>query len=71
MSGLDARKMSSIHGTGVGTECNTFLCVEVVRPAEDGFPTVVLAGPQIPIADDAEPHLTLEIEGIIADLDGT
>jgi len=47
------------------------LDAEAVRPVEDGFPTVVLADPQMPIADDAEPHLTLDIEGIIASLDGT
>lgn len=73
-SGLDAGRLSFIHGTCMFTECTafrSFLCVEAVRPVEDGFPIVVLADPQMPIADDAEPHLTLDIEGIIAHLDGT
>lgn len=45
--------------------------VEAVRPPEDGFPFVVLADPAMPIADDAEPHLTINAEGLIASLDGT
>jgi hypothetical protein len=47
------------------------LDAEAVRPPEDGFPFVVLADPAMPIADDAEPHLTIDAEGLIASLDGT
>lgn len=42
-----------------------------VRSAESGFPQVAIADPQMPIADNAEPHLTIDAEGIISNADGT
>ncbi|KAF7358952.1 Phytase-like domain-containing protein [Mycena sanguinolenta] len=42
-----------------------------IRAAQPGFPTNPLADPQMPIASTAEPHLTLDSEGIIINADGT
>ncbi|KAJ7214480.1 esterase-like activity of phytase-domain-containing protein [Mycena pura] len=42
-----------------------------IRAAEHGFGIIPLADPQMPIASVAEPHLTLDAEGIIANADGT
>ncbi|KAF9480369.1 hypothetical protein BDN70DRAFT_832977 [Pholiota conissans] len=42
-----------------------------IRPAQSGFPTVPTADPQMPIASSSEPHLTLDIEGIVLNADGS
>ncbi|PPR07934.1 hypothetical protein CVT24_000824 [Panaeolus cyanescens] len=42
-----------------------------IRPAQSGFPAVLSADPQMPIASTKEPHLTLDIEGIVMNADGT
>ncbi|KAF8961939.1 esterase-like activity of phytase-domain-containing protein [Flammula alnicola] len=42
-----------------------------IRPAQSGFPTAPTADPQMPIASSSEPHLTLDIEGIILNADGS
>ncbi|TFK63559.1 hypothetical protein BDN72DRAFT_963852 [Pluteus cervinus] len=44
---------------------------EAVRPASNGFPRVPLADPQMPIASTVENHLSLDIEGIAFNSDGT
>ncbi|KAF9038061.1 esterase-like activity of phytase-domain-containing protein [Panaeolus papilionaceus] len=42
-----------------------------IRPAQSGFPTIPTADPQMPIASTTETHLTLDIEGIVTNTDGT
>ncbi|KAF8194938.1 esterase-like activity of phytase-domain-containing protein [Pholiota molesta] len=42
-----------------------------IRPAQSGFPTVPTADPQMPIASTSEPHLTLDVEGIVLNADGS
>jgi len=42
-----------------------------VRPAQNGFPNVPTADPQMPIASTALPHLSIDAEGIISNADGT
>ncbi|KDR70938.1 hypothetical protein GALMADRAFT_144404 [Galerina marginata CBS 339.88] len=42
-----------------------------VRPSQSGFPTVPTADPQMPIASSSEQHLTLDIEGIVLNADGS
>uniref|UniRef100_A0A8H7XLP0 Phytase-like domain-containing protein n=1 Tax=Psilocybe cubensis TaxID=181762 RepID=A0A8H7XLP0_PSICU len=42
-----------------------------IRPAQSGFPTVPTADPQMPIASNSEPHLVLDIEGIVLNTDGS
>ncbi|KAJ6500963.1 esterase-like activity of phytase-domain-containing protein [Mycena sanguinolenta] len=42
-----------------------------IRAAQPGFPTNPVADPQMPIASTAEPHLTLDSEGIVINADGT
>lgn len=42
-----------------------------IRPAQSGFPSVPTADPQMPIASTSEPHLTLDIEGIVINSDGS
>lgn len=42
-----------------------------VRPAQPGYPLTVDADPAMPIASIAEPHLSLDVEGIISNPDGT
>ncbi|KAF9038063.1 esterase-like activity of phytase-domain-containing protein [Panaeolus papilionaceus] len=42
-----------------------------VRPAQSGFPSVPTADPQLPIASSSETHLTLDVEGLVMNTDGT
>ncbi|KAF9556491.1 hypothetical protein CPC08DRAFT_737062 [Agrocybe pediades] len=42
-----------------------------IRPAQSGFPGLPLADPQMPIASTKEPHLVLDVEGIVLNADGT
>ena len=42
-----------------------------VRPPQSGFPSVATADPEMPIASNAEPHLTVDAEGIVANADGS
>ncbi|KAG6811377.1 hypothetical protein H0H92_007762 [Tricholoma furcatifolium] len=42
-----------------------------VRSAMSGFPTVYNADPAMPIASTSEPHLTLDVEGLVANYDGS
>ncbi|KAG5644763.1 hypothetical protein DXG03_007671 [Asterophora parasitica] len=42
-----------------------------VRAAQNGFPQTVSADPQLPIASELYPHLSLDVEGIIANNDGS
>jgi hypothetical protein len=42
-----------------------------VRAAGSGFPSIINADPQLPIPSNALPHLSLDIEGIVALTDGT
>lgn len=42
-----------------------------VRPAAKGFASDPFVDPQMPIASTAEPHLTIDAEGIVANSDGT
>jgi hypothetical protein len=42
-----------------------------IRPAMTGFGTNPLADPQMPIASKAEPHLSVDAEGLVANADGT
>ncbi|KAJ7150764.1 esterase-like activity of phytase-domain-containing protein [Mycena filopes] len=42
-----------------------------IRGAAPGFGTTPLADPQMPIASTAEPHLSVDAEGIVANADGT
>lgn len=42
-----------------------------VRPAQAGFPQNPMSDPAIPIASASEPHLTLDVEGVVANADGT
>lgn len=41
-----------------------------VRAAENGFPTVAVADPEMPIANETYQHLTIDAEGLIAASDG-
>ena len=42
-----------------------------IRAAQSSFPAVPTADPQMPIASLVEPHLTLDIEGIALNADGS
>ncbi|KAF5348382.1 hypothetical protein D9758_010931 [Tetrapyrgos nigripes] len=42
-----------------------------VRPAQDGLPSDPLADPEMPIASEDEPHLTIDAEGLVANSDGS
>lgn len=42
-----------------------------IRGAQSGYPRVPSADPQMPIASIQEPHLTLDIEGIVLNTDGS
>jgi hypothetical protein len=42
-----------------------------IRSAMTGFGTNPLADPQMPIASKAEPHLSVDAEGLVANADGT
>ncbi|KAJ7766026.1 esterase-like activity of phytase-domain-containing protein [Mycena metata] len=42
-----------------------------IRAAAPGFGSNPLADPQMPIASTAEPHLTVDAEGLVANTDGT
>lgn len=42
-----------------------------VRAATSGYPTLVTADPQLPIASTSEPHLTIDSEGLVSNSDGT
>ncbi|KAJ3848209.1 esterase-like activity of phytase-domain-containing protein [Lentinula lateritia] len=42
-----------------------------VRAAESGFPTVAVADPEMPIANETYQHLTIDAEGLIAASDGS
>ncbi|THV00288.1 hypothetical protein K435DRAFT_719132 [Dendrothele bispora CBS 962.96] len=42
-----------------------------VRPAQSGFPSVVLADPEMPIASEQQPQLTIDAEGLVANSDGS
>ncbi|KAF5353668.1 hypothetical protein D9758_008665 [Tetrapyrgos nigripes] len=42
-----------------------------VRPAQNGFPSDPLADPEMPIASEDEPHLTIDAEGLVANSDGS
>ncbi|KAJ7604436.1 esterase-like activity of phytase-domain-containing protein [Mycena polygramma] len=42
-----------------------------IRAAQTGFGTNPLADPQVPIASTAEPHLSVDAEGVVANADGT
>ncbi|KAG9223789.1 hypothetical protein CCMSSC00406_0004870 [Pleurotus cornucopiae] len=42
-----------------------------VRPPQSGFPSIATADPEMPIASNAEPHLTVDAEGIVANADGS
>ncbi|KAF9529605.1 esterase-like activity of phytase-domain-containing protein [Crepidotus variabilis] len=42
-----------------------------IRPAQSGFPSVASADPQLPIASTSEPHLTLDVEGLVLNADGS
>lgn len=42
-----------------------------VRPAASGSVSDPLVDPQMPIASTAEPHLTIDAEGIVSNSDGT
>ncbi|KAJ3861321.1 esterase-like activity of phytase-domain-containing protein [Lentinula novae-zelandiae] len=42
-----------------------------VRAAENGFPTVAVADPEMPIANETYQHLTIDAEGLIAASDGS
>ncbi|KAG6835222.1 hypothetical protein H0H93_003765 [Arthromyces matolae] len=42
-----------------------------VRPAEFGYPLLAIADPQMPIASNAEPHLTIDAEGLVHLPDGS
>lgn len=41
-----------------------------IRAAAPGFGTNPLADPQMPIASTAEPHLSVDAEGVVANADG-
>ncbi|KAJ8494303.1 hypothetical protein ONZ45_g13284 [Pleurotus djamor] len=42
-----------------------------VRPAQSGFPSVAVADPEMPIPSLAEPHLSIDAEGIVSNADGS
>ncbi|KAG6807695.1 hypothetical protein H0H93_001204 [Arthromyces matolae] len=42
-----------------------------IRAVTSGYPTLYTADPQMPIASTSESHLTLDIEGLVANADGT
>ncbi|KAG6850217.1 hypothetical protein H0H93_016396 [Arthromyces matolae] len=42
-----------------------------IRAATSGYPTLYTADPQMPIASTSESHLTLDVEGLVANADGT
>lgn len=41
-----------------------------VRPAQYGYPILAISDPEMPIASAADPRLTLDVEGIVANPDG-
>ncbi|RDB14561.1 hypothetical protein Hypma_016290 [Hypsizygus marmoreus] len=44
---------------------------EVVRQQQAGFPLTPEADPDLPVASKALPHLTLDVEGVVSNADGT
>ncbi len=42
-----------------------------IRSAQSGFPSNPLADPPLPIASTSLPHLTLDLEGLVLNDDGT
>ncbi|KAG6909298.1 hypothetical protein DXG01_001242 [Tephrocybe rancida] len=42
-----------------------------VRDAQSGFPDTATADPELPIASTSEPHLTLDVEGLVFNPDGS
>lgn len=42
-----------------------------VRPAQSGFPDVALADPEMPIPNSSFSHLSLDLEGLVLNPDGT
>ncbi|KAG6807694.1 hypothetical protein H0H93_001205, partial [Arthromyces matolae] len=42
-----------------------------IRAVTGGYPTLYTADPQMPIASTSESHLTLDVEGLVANADGT
>lgn len=42
-----------------------------VRPAELGFPVLAVADPEMPIPNNTFSHLTLDLEGLVLNPDGT
>ncbi|KAF4569963.1 hypothetical protein EYR40_008946 [Pleurotus pulmonarius] len=42
-----------------------------VRPPQSGFPSIATADPEMPIASNVEPHLTVDAEGMVANADGS
>ncbi|KAJ7079242.1 esterase-like activity of phytase-domain-containing protein [Mycena belliarum] len=81
--GADALSFEAAQQTFRVTYQNTTLEVErndtktsgldatAVRAAMPGFGTDPLADPQMPIASKAEPHLSIDAEGLVANADGT
>ncbi|KAG6909435.1 hypothetical protein DXG01_000589 [Tephrocybe rancida] len=42
-----------------------------VRAAQSGYPATYTADPQLPIASTSEPHLSLDVEGLVSNADGS
>ncbi|KAG6845606.1 hypothetical protein H0H87_006659 [Tephrocybe sp. NHM501043] len=76
LSFTDAQKTLSVtyKNTVLRTERNSIktsgLDPAAIRAAQSGFPTTATADPQLPIASTSEPHLTLDVEGLVSNADG-